>query len=449
MAMEEPLDFEFEDPIINSPVVTNKRKKKVIGLDELLVDFYNEKSKNVEKESKRAKAPKTCVSDEEHDIREASLSKLVDECQTQMIEMSGEEDCSVWGIRIFHGQKSPPTIAAPSLESCGLLQSFMNNELNSLVELSSENGDSFIEGLLNNGWLLKLVLAGSHVEESIATWTFNLMLYSSKEELRASACHFWSAILKPEKEPIRIDWFPCYSDLRKALEMYGFLFLSDTGTSNADSCCGGPAQNIRFWIKFVTASCQLRSKWSVCRTSEAEELLEVVISFFSDRQLQGLSVLLYECMQAVIGYFTDKEWSTSCEKIAKSVACRVPKDLNCTRVVECISGVDDRSKHLRSAVAHQILLGFFDYKADDEVLRLLIAINVKEKKCDLFKIYIYLVLTENWLLFTELLADKVLREMWSLFLRNCSCLISSTDLRFFAAKVRDKASFLLQGASKI
>lgn len=61
----------------------------------------------------------------------------------------------------------------------------------------------------------------------------------------------------------------------------------------------------------------------MCTTSEAEELLEVVISFFSDRQLQGLSVLLYECMQAVIGYFTDKEWNTSCERIAKSVACRL------------------------------------------------------------------------------------------------------------------------------
>lgn len=59
-------------------------RKKVIGLDELLADFYNEKSKNVEKESKRrAKAPKKCVFDEEQDAREASLCKLVDECQTQ------------------------------------------------------------------------------------------------------------------------------------------------------------------------------------------------------------------------------------------------------------------------------------------------------------------------------------------------------------------------------
>ncbi len=42
--------------------------------------------------------------------------------------------------------------------------------------------------------------------------------------------------------------------------------------------------------------------------------------------------------------------------------CRVPRDLNCLRVVECISGVNTRSKLLRSAVAYQILLVCFDNK---------------------------------------------------------------------------------------
>ena len=45
-------------------------------MDELLADFYEEKRKIVEKESKQAKA-------EELDTKEASLSKLVDECQIQ------------------------------------------------------------------------------------------------------------------------------------------------------------------------------------------------------------------------------------------------------------------------------------------------------------------------------------------------------------------------------
>lgn len=34
---------------------------------------------------------------------------------------------------------------------------------------------------------------------------------------------------------------------------------------------------------------------------------------------------------------------------------RVPKDINCLRVVECIWGADIRSKRLRSELAQQIL----------------------------------------------------------------------------------------------
>lgn len=57
-------------------------------------------------------------------------------------------------------------------------------------------------------------------------------------------------------------------------------------------------------------------------SKEAEKLVEVVTFLFLDRQLQGLSVILYEGMHSAINYFTDQEWNTSCEKIAKSIACR-------------------------------------------------------------------------------------------------------------------------------
>lgn len=57
-------------------------------------------------------------------------------------------------------------------------------------------------------------------------------------------------------------------------------------------------------------------------SKEAEKLVEVVTCLFLDRRLQGLSVILYECMHSAISYFTDQEWNTSCEKIAKSLACR-------------------------------------------------------------------------------------------------------------------------------
>lgn len=65
-----------------------------------------------------------------------------------------------------------------------------------------------------------------------------------------------------------------------------------------------------------------RDKQSIFSTSEAEELVEVIVCLFLDHQLHGLVLLLYECLQSLISYFTDKEWKTSCNEIGKSLACR-------------------------------------------------------------------------------------------------------------------------------
>uniref|UniRef100_A0A5B7BZX9 Coiled-coil SMC6 And NSE5 INteracting (CANIN) domain-containing protein n=2 Tax=Davidia involucrata TaxID=16924 RepID=A0A5B7BZX9_DAVIN len=452
--MDGPLDFESEDPLLSSPASTKKRKK-VIGLDDLLIDYYKEKNKVIEREAKQTKAKKSYNSDEDEDedSRVTKLSQCVENCQKEMEQINGEDEICLWGLQVFGNQKTPLPLVYPELESCVLLQSFMNNELNSLVELNIEKGETFLESLLVNGWFLKLVYSCSSIEKCIATWTFNLLLYSSKEVLRTSACEFWCAILSPKKE-IKIDWLPNYSELKRALKIYGFLLDSPSNSSSnmeniyTDSDCVGPPQNIRAWIKYVAACFQVRHTYSIFSISEAEDLLGVIICLFLDRQLLGLSVILNECMLSATSFFTDNEWSTSCEEVAKSLTCRVPKDMNCLRTVECIAGVDARSKHLRSAVAFQILINCFDNKATDaeEILRLLISINVKDKSCDLFKVYIYLVLTENWLLSNPILEDKpVIYEMWGVYLRNCSCQITSMDLRSYASKVRSKASYLLQG----
>ncbi|KAK9940019.1 hypothetical protein M0R45_016697 [Rubus argutus] len=441
------LDFESEEPLLNPPA---KKRKKVIGLDDLLTDFYKEEGNLIEKAAKcaKAKARRNNDSDEEDQDKEASLCELVDTCENKIIEIGGKEDSFLWGICVFGDQKTPSPLAIPELKSCTMFQSFTDNKLNSEFEICTDNGDTLLEGLIVNGWLSKVVLARGHVEKSVAMWTFNLMVYSSKEKLRTSACDFWCAILSSENE-VKIDWFPSYSELKLALENYGFLFnSSNMEYVHSNSARQGPAQNIRAWIKYATTSCQVRSKTAIYLTSEAEELVEVIIYLFLDRQLQGLFVLLHECMQSAISYFTDNEWESSCEKIAKSIARRIPKDVNCLRIVECILGANSRSKLFRSAVAYQILLSCFDYKAqhEEEILNLLISINVKDKNCDFFKVYVYLVLTENWLLSNQLgEAKRVLNEMWRLYLRNCSCLIASTDLRSFASKVRNKASYLLQG----
>ncbi|KAH9660535.1 actin protein 2/3 complex subunit-like protein [Citrus sinensis] len=448
MDLDDPLDFENEDPLLTNPVV-NKKRKKAIGLDDLLTDHYKQKSQILEREKKRAaKAKKNYNSDEDENGKEALLSNIME-------EISVEEENSEWGLQVFGNKETLPPLVFPKLGSCSLLRSFINNKVNTLVELSTETGEAFLEGLLVNGWLSKLVLASGEVEKSIATWTFKLILYSSKEELRASACEFWCAILSSKNEvdavPVKIHWFPSYSDLEKALVAYGFLseFSSTVEPDNTDR---GPPENLIAWVKFTAACCQVRyvtdteipasapwSKKSMFSSKEAEKLVEVVTCLFLDRRLQGLSVILYECMHSAISYFTDQEWNTSCEKIAKSLACRVPRDINCLRVVDCISRVNKRCKQLRSAVAYQILVIFFENKItnEEEILNLLITVNVKDKTCDLFRMYIYLALTENWLLSCPKLEEKpVMTEMWSVYLRNCSCLISSTDLRLYASKVR-------------
>ncbi|CAL0334014.1 unnamed protein product [Lupinus luteus] len=454
MNIDDPLDFEFEDELLKpAPVINNNKRKKLIGLDDLVEDHYREQNKLLEKQTKhtKSKAKKNKRSYDDEDRKEALLTRIVEKCHNQLKAFGEEEEIPTWGVQVFGDKKAFPPLHLPDFGSCNLLQSFLNNKLNSVVGLSAEKGDIFLEGLLINGWLLKLAFLCGHVEEPIAIWAFNTMLYSPKEELQNFSTEFWCVILSSRKEvdqlPVKIDWFPEYTDLRRALDLYGFLFKfsSNVGPINLDSDTEGPPQNIRAWVRFVTACCVIRSKKPIFSTLEAEEVVEIIISLFLDRQFQGLMVLLNDCMQAIINYFTDEEWCLSCEKIAKFIACRVSKDLNCIQAVECLSEADSRFKQLRSSVAYQILLSCFEgVNCGEEILRSLIAVNFKDKSCDFLKMYIYLVLTENWVLSNSLIEDNpVIYEMFSLYLRHCSNLISATDLRSYASKVRHRAAYLV------
>ncbi|KAL5130390.1 hypothetical protein HKD37_12G033467 [Glycine soja] len=371
MDTNDPLDFEVEDDLLKCPPINNKRKK-IIGLDDLLKDHYIEQDKLLEKRNKQKKKAKTKAkkiesSYDDEDSKEARLTRI-------LTAFGEEQEIPPWGVKVFGDKKAFPPLESPDLGSCNLLQSFLNNKLNSMVELTADKGDIFLEGLLVNGWLSKLAYLCGHVEKTVAIWAFNTMLYSSKEELRNSSSDFWCAILSSEKEvdqaPVKVDWFPEYMDIRRALDIYGFLFKfsSSAKPNNLDSDIEGPPQNIRAWIRCVTACCLIRSKKAIFSTVEAEEIVEIIICLFLDRQFQGLLVLLNDCMEAIVNYFTDQEWCSSCENIAKFIACRTPiqkglrvsKDLNCIQTIECISEASSRCKQLRSAVAYQTLLSCFD-----------------------------------------------------------------------------------------
>ena len=54
-------------------------------MDDLLTDYYKEKSRLVERESKRAKARKCYNSDEDDDVsKETAFFETIDECQQQV-----------------------------------------------------------------------------------------------------------------------------------------------------------------------------------------------------------------------------------------------------------------------------------------------------------------------------------------------------------------------------
>uniref|UniRef100_A0A0A8XQK5 Uncharacterized protein n=1 Tax=Arundo donax TaxID=35708 RepID=A0A0A8XQK5_ARUDO len=136
--------------------------------------------------------------------------------------------------------------------------------------------------------------------------------------------------------------------------------------------------------------------------------------------------------------------------VAESIAQRVTMDLNCLRIVDCITGTNNRSKFLRSQLALQLLKISFGLKVAnvEKILKLVTSINVKEKECDFFRLYVCLGLMDNLLFSSDAFRDKtMLVDSWRNYLRNCSTQIGCTNWSFYAPKVRNKASYLLQGAT--
>lgn len=77
-----------------------------------------------------------------------------------------------------------------------------------------------------------------------------------------------------------------------------------------------------WYLQFILLDSNCRNTKAFFTTVEAEEIVEIIICLFLDRRIQGLLVLLSDCMQATVNYFTDQEWCASCENIAKFIACR-------------------------------------------------------------------------------------------------------------------------------
>lgn len=72
----------------------------------------------------------------------------------------------------------------------------------------------------------------------------------------------------------------------------------------------------------------------------------------------------------------------------------------------------------------------------EKMLKLVTSINVKEKECDFFRLYVYLVLMDNLLFSSDAFRDKtMIIDTWRNYLRNCSTQIPFTNWGFYAPKV--------------
>jgi hypothetical protein len=72
----------------------------------------------------------------------------------------------------------------------------------------------------------------------------------------------------------------------------------------------------------------------------------------------------------------------------------------------------------------------------EKILKAVTSINVKDKECNFFMVYVYLVLMDNLLFSSDAFRNKpAITEAWRNYLRNCSTQIGCTDWRFYASKV--------------
>ncbi|XP_048562813.1 uncharacterized protein LOC125543491 isoform X1 [Triticum urartu] len=463
MKIDDPLDFEGD----NDPLLTVRRpakRKKVIELDDLVEDYFNSGKDELKASAAKSKGrPKGDNSDDEDKQvrkKEIDFCKFVEECEEKAKAMDPGEDVPQWGQQVFGCQKSPSGLNGTGVENCQLLQSFCGDKQLGF-DLEIERGEGFLEGMLINGWLLKLVLLYGSVEDSIASWVLTKLLYSSNKKLQDSASEFWDSLLslnEDDKPLVNFGYFPSYSILMGAILNYGYLHdapCTKTCTSEiavADTSDGGPPQNITAWLRVVSACCKIRKMHSIFSPSEAQDVLVIVISLFLDRRLEGLLLILGDCLNSLISYFNMSEWESSCLMVAESISKRVNMDLNCLRLVDCITGTNDRTKFLRSQLALQLLKNSFGLKVSmvanvERILKSVTSINVKEKECNFFVLYVHIVLMDNLLFSSDAFRNKTaIIDAWRNFLRNCSTQIGCTDWRFYASKVRNKASYLLQGA---
>lgn len=129
------------------------------------------------------------------------------------------------------------------------------------------------------------------------------------------------------------------------------------------NACGKKAIIVRSirWVLWQLKSVNVGSAITICIKINFLRLLGASELFTRENGLENCNLCLAVCSIYL---------SFSCYCWYGCLWCRVPMDLNCLRVVDCISLLNSRSKHFRSRVAYQILVICFDNKVMHFLLHL-------------------------------------------------------------------------------
>lgn len=428
------------------------RQKREIGIDEILKDRLRKKKRGEGKKGpkgkgKKERAAELCRSSDDSDAEDdkySAVEKVVEECQNQVLNDTGAlaaADMSRWGRQLFVGRKEGPS---PPIVLVG------NGVLGGLWKILPVADP--VELLIGNHLLTAATLWGN-LDEQTARWVFHHLCFSTNQAVEESACDMLctfagflsssSGLSQPSSFSVSA-WRPGGELFLSAFRNLGYVeYNGDVSTPVAGSSGDASPRNMRSMLKFLAACSKAPEFASFCVT-EVEQLVVLLAEFIADRQLQGLLHLVFCCLESLVDYVKEEDWGSASDNIISELAGRCPT--NQVFVTAYLT-----SHYRICQMQNRMMLLLLSTYANrcvssaDDVASIFKHVNLK-KATSLVDLYHQLVLADMWFWRVSFVgaANKSARRAWVAFLRLCSSQIQCSDVRMYATKVRNRASFLCQ-----
>eukprot|EP00250_Pteridium_aquilinum_P008387 c17906_g1_i1 orf=453-1886(-) len=433
----------------------NKRSK-ALNIDDLLKDHYKDKSKKLDRETKRIR---TFVSDsedsddeefEQKTRKEAQFEELVECCEKQVHAAGATLEVLKWGERLFCGQRRKESPGCLRLEN-SVVQTLLAAKTQFTYksgesEKDEQTAEAFVSEILASGWLLSFK---AKLDSEMMCWIFHTMIFTTDTNLERASCELLCYTL--ESDCIDYSWIPSYDSILEILKGYGYVGRQVSNSQimkdNLDSkeC---PPRNLGSFLRFLMTSLRKRHLHQCYPREDVEKLAVLISSLSLDRSLLCFGILVQECLDSILNSLTENEWQISLPRIAISMAKVDRQVVNCLKLIRTLHSREVRMKSLQSLVALHSFAKVAKEEAVSgvwEMLSLFRKIDVKRTIVDFASLYYQMSMADIWLWSNPVLkSDSGALESWLHFLKSCSFQISSTDWRPYATKVRNQASYLLQ-----